>query len=129
MISRMRAGSLTRLSPSASGLCWPDSASVVGSVTVQPWKRRSPVSSSKNRAGQFSPLVPGSIARKRSAMTILRHAYLLILAIQPPPRALCRQPPTNRKRGTSGPAPQAATTAKDHRDRSAGHAGSSGWGD
>lgn len=67
MIARIRAGSLTRLSLSAIGLCVPDSASVFGSVTVHPWKSRSPDSSSRNRAGQLSPSVSGSIAKNLSA--------------------------------------------------------------
>ena len=37
MIVRIRAGSLTTDSLSATGLCWPTSASVLASVTVQPW--------------------------------------------------------------------------------------------
>jgi len=82
MIFRMRAGSRTRLSLSAIGLCWLDSASVVGSLTVQPWKSRSPVSSSRNTAGQLSPFVCGSIARKLIAMSVLRDSYLLLLALQ-----------------------------------------------
>jgi hypothetical protein len=36
MISRMRAGSLTTDSLSAMGLCWATSASILGSMTVQP---------------------------------------------------------------------------------------------
>jgi hypothetical protein len=83
MTSRIRAGSLTRLSLSASGLCVPDSTRVAGSVTVHPWNNRSPVSSSTNRAGQFSPFVSGSIARKRSAMSVLLDSYLLRLALHP----------------------------------------------
>jgi hypothetical protein len=78
---RIRAGSRTRLSLSASGLYVPDSASVRGSVTAGPWARRSPVSSSRNKAGQLSPLVSGSIARNRSAMTGLPDSYLLLLAL------------------------------------------------
>jgi hypothetical protein len=53
---------------SAIGLCWLDSASVFGSVTVQPWNRKSPVFSSMNTAGQWLVSVSGSIAMKRSAM-------------------------------------------------------------
>ena len=71
MIARIRAGSLTRDSLSAIGLWLSASASVCGSVTVQPWNSMSPVSSSMNTAGQLTPLVPGSIAMKRSAMTVL----------------------------------------------------------
>ncbi len=52
MIARIRPGSLTTDSLSATGLCWPTSASVRVSVTVQPWNRKSPVSSSTNTAGQ-----------------------------------------------------------------------------
>jgi hypothetical protein len=40
MIARIRAGSLTRLSLSAIGLCVPDSASVFGSVTVHPLEEK-----------------------------------------------------------------------------------------
>ena len=68
MICRIRAGSLTTDSLSAIGLCPAMAASVSGSVTVQPWSRKSPVSSSMNTAGQWSPPVSGSIPMKRSAM-------------------------------------------------------------
>ena len=46
------------------GLCRLTSASIVASVTVQPWRSRSPVSSSTNTAGQWSLSVSGSIAMK-----------------------------------------------------------------
>jgi hypothetical protein len=68
MICRIRAGSLTTDSLSAIGLCLATSASVTGSVTVQPWNTKSPVSSSTNTAGQWSPFVPGSMPAERSAM-------------------------------------------------------------
>jgi len=68
MISRIRAGSLTTDSLSAMGLCLATSSRILGSVTVQPWKIRSPVSSSVNMAGQLSPSVPGSMPAKTSAM-------------------------------------------------------------
>lgn len=68
MIVRIRPGSLTTDSLSATGLCWPTSASVRESVTVQPWNRKSPVSSSTNTAGQWSVSVSGSMAMKTSAM-------------------------------------------------------------
>ena len=68
MISRMRAGSLTTDSLSAVGLCWATSASILGSMTVQPWKIKSPVSSSMKTAGQLSPPVSGSMPAKTSAM-------------------------------------------------------------
>jgi SAM-dependent methyltransferase len=42
-IARIRAGSLTTDSPPARGLCLPASSSVAGSVTLQPWNRRSPL--------------------------------------------------------------------------------------
>jgi len=69
MVSRIRAGSLTTDSFPATGLCRLTSASVAGSVTIQPWNSRSPVSSSTNTAGQWSLSVSGSIAMKISAMT------------------------------------------------------------
>ena len=69
MICRIRAGSLTTDSLSAIGLRLATSASVTGSVTVQPWNTKSPVSSSTNTAGQWSPFVPGSMPAKRSAMS------------------------------------------------------------
>lgn len=69
MVARIRAGSLTTASLSATGLRRLTSASVAGSVTVQPWNSRSPVSSSTNTAGQWSLSVSGSIAMNISAMT------------------------------------------------------------
>jgi hypothetical protein len=81
MIARIRAGSLTRDSLSAMGLWLPASASVCGSMTVQPWNSRSPVSSSMNTAGQLTPSVPGSIAMKRSAMVGLPCRYSQLLVI------------------------------------------------
>ena len=80
MIVRIRAGSLTTDSLSATGLCWPTSASVRASVTVQPWNSRSPVSSSTNTAGQWSLSVSGSIAMKTSAMGCLLDRGLRELA-------------------------------------------------
>ncbi len=71
MVARIRAGSLTTDSLSATGLRRLTSASVAGSVTVQPWNSRSPVSSSTNTAGQWSLSVSGSIAIKMSAITVL----------------------------------------------------------
>ena len=68
MIARIRAGSLTTDSSAATGLYRLISVSVCVSVTVQPWKSRSPDSSSTNTAGQLSPPVPGSMARKTKAM-------------------------------------------------------------
>lgn len=73
MIALIRAGSLTRLSLSAIGLCWPASASVPVSATVHPWKSRSPLSSSMKTAGQLSPSVSGSIAMNRSGMACSSH--------------------------------------------------------
>jgi hypothetical protein len=67
MISRIRAGSLTTDSLSATGLRRLTSASVPASVTVHPWNSRSPVSSSTNTAGQWSLSVSGSIAMKISS--------------------------------------------------------------
>ena len=69
MVARIRAGSLTTDSLSATRLHRLTSASVAGSVTVQPWNNRSPVSSSTNTAGQWSLSVSGSIVIKISAMT------------------------------------------------------------
>lgn len=80
MISRIRAGSLTTDSLSATGLRWLTSASVAESVMVQPWNRRSPVSSSTNTAGQWSLSVSGSIVMKISAMIVLRVQQLRQLA-------------------------------------------------
>jgi hypothetical protein len=57
----IRAGSRTTDSPAAAGLCLAISARSCGSVTVQPWNTKSPVSASVNTAGQLSPLVSGSI--------------------------------------------------------------------
>ncbi len=68
MIVRIRPGSLTTDSLSATRLCWPTCASIRASVTVQPWNRKSPVSSSTNTAGQWSVSVSGSMAMKTSAM-------------------------------------------------------------
>ena len=69
MICRIRAGSLTTDSLSAIGLCLATSASAAGSVTVQPWNTKSPVSSSTKTAGQWSPFVPGSMPANRSAIS------------------------------------------------------------
>lgn len=77
MICRIRAGSLTTDSLSAIGLCLAMADSVSGSVTVQPWSRKSPVSSSMNTAGQWSPPVSGSMPMKRSAMR-----YPLLVALR-----------------------------------------------
>ena len=81
MICRIRAGSLTTDSLSAIGLCPAMADSVSGSVTVQPWSRKSPVSSSMNTAGQWSPPVSGSMPMKRSAM---RYPLLVALRIFAP---------------------------------------------
>lgn len=67
----MRAGSLTTDSLAATLLRPSTSASVAGSVTVQPWTSRSPVSLSVNTAGQCSVSVSGSSASKSSDMAAL----------------------------------------------------------
>ncbi len=68
MMSRILAGRLTIDSWSAIRLYPATAARVSGSVTVQPWSRKSPVSSSMNMAGQWSPSVSGPTPMKRSAM-------------------------------------------------------------
>ena len=62
MICRIRAGSLTTDSLSAIGLRLATSASVTRLVTVQPWNRKSPVSSSMmptNRSAMSFSLLGG----------------------------------------------------------------------
>jgi hypothetical protein len=59
MVARIRAGSLTTDSLSATGLRRLTSASVAGSVTVQPWNSRSPSFLFENTAGQWSRSVSG----------------------------------------------------------------------
>jgi hypothetical protein len=65
------------------GLCFATVASILGSVTVQPWKIRSPVSSSMSTAGQLSPPVSGSMPAKTSAMVVSWMLKLRELASSP----------------------------------------------
>jgi len=81
MISRIRAGSLTTDSLSATRLRPSTSASSAGSETVQPWNSKSPVSSSTNKAGQWSVSVSGSIATNSSAMVNLPGFQLRWIAL------------------------------------------------
>jgi hypothetical protein len=103
MIARIRAGSLTTDSVSAIGLCVATSASVSGSVTVPPWNRKSPVSSSMNTAGQLSPFVFGSMPTKRSVMGFSLIGRLRNIAL---PRMSPGSPRPSRSQGLplSGPA-------------------------
>ena len=91
MICRIRTGSLTTDSLSSIGLRLATSASASESVTVQPWNKKSPVSSCTNTAGQWSPFVPGSMPTKRSVMGFSFGGLRNIAPFECPPTCPCRQ--------------------------------------
>jgi hypothetical protein len=103
MMCRIRAGSLTTDSLSAIGLCPAMADSVSRSVTVQPWSRKSPVSSSMNTAGQWSPPVSGSIPTKRSVMS-----YPLLVALRVFAPSQSRSEGLGQSRARKVPRPSAA---------------------
>ena len=103
-IARMRAGTRTRLSLSASGLCLPASASVAGSVTVQPCSRKSPVSSSMNTAGQLFVSLSGSLPMNSSATVIsLAQIIARFCALPGSPRLLGQSRAGERENPSQGP--------------------------